>query len=196
MSLRPVSEVYKRHPAHRIIDAQPEGPYAAWGCTLALEFDQDSTSIPHWGTTAIFNLAEDGMTEPVYITKSDHAAAFTVKVLSGKGMLLRAWPSGATEAVSLQEDQVDVIGSGQAYSYVNTGSQSLLLREVAIPAFAPGDDLELNQSLLRPDRDRQNRAAAVDYTYYETNDGQLKSIILPSKFYALLGQAAAGLLKS
>lgn len=194
MFTHPVSEVYLPAP-HQISDVDPTEHHEAWGYSLGYEVDENGNDVPHGGNTAVFRIREDGMTEPVYVTKPEHTATFTVDVLAGRGALIRAFASGATEMVGLEEGDQVVIRPGQAYSYVNTGRKDLLLHDVATPAFQLGDDIELTESGPKPARGIPRHSEVTSYVH-GTFNGKPKSIALPSKFYDLLGQAAAGKLKS
>jgi len=194
MFTRPVSEVYWPAP-HQINDEDPTEHYEAWGYSIGYEVDENGNDVPHWGNTAVFRIREDGMTEPVYVTKPEHTATFTVNVLAGRGALIRALASGATEMVELEEGDQLVIRPGQAYSYVNTGKKDLLLHDVAMPAFQLGDDIELTESGPKPAHGVPRHPEATSYIHGTVN-GKSRSISLPTKFYDLIGQAAAGKLKS
>jgi mannose-6-phosphate isomerase-like protein (cupin superfamily) len=195
MFMRPVSEVYSAAP-HQINDAEPTEHYDAWRYSVGYEVDQNGNDVPAWGNTTIFRIREDGMTEPVYVTKPEHTASFKVDVLAGRGALIRALASGATEMVELQEGDQFVVRPGQAYSYVNTGKKDLLLRDIALPAFRTGDDIELTKSGLKPENGVPRHSAVTSYVHVETPGGKPIDVALPTIFYDLLGQAAAGKLKS
>jgi mannose-6-phosphate isomerase-like protein (cupin superfamily) len=191
----PVSEAYQPELPHQIQDVAPNEHYETWGYSIGYEVDEAGNNVPHWGNTAVFRIYEDGMTEPVYVTKPEHTATFTVSVLAGKGALVRALASGATETVELKEGDQVVIRPGQAYSYVNTGKEDLILHDEALPAFRPGDDVELTQSLTQGER-LPKHSDTTSYIHTETANGTIKTIALPSEFYDRIYQAANGKMKS
>ncbi len=170
--LRPVSEVYGPADGNSLINIVPNEHYKAWNYEVAYEVDKYGEDVPDWGNTAIFRIFPGGMTEPVYVTKPDYTARFTLNVLGGSGLLIRALASGAVEEVSLKEGDECVIEPGQAYSYVNTGDSDLLLHDVAMPAFRDGDEGKLAEART-----------------FSQNDKMRK---IPGRFYDAIGQAAAG----
>jgi hypothetical protein len=185
---RPVSEAYSPEAPHRIFDVEPSEHYQAWGYTLGYEVNEHGNDVPHWGNTATIRIHKRGMTPPKYVTKPDADRCLTIDVAAGRGMLLRALTSGATEVIQLNEDDRVGIKTGEAYSLVNIDERDFILRCVAIPAFQPGDDIELTKSELPSYRLRQSEATAC---VYATTEGKQKRVSLPAKFYDLVGQAAA-----
>lgn len=191
---RPVSEAYFPQDGHRLDDVEADRWHEAWGYRIAEESGQDEQPVPAWGNTAVFRIPEGGMTEPVFVTKPEHHASFTVSVLAGRGTMIRALASGATELVELAEGGQVVIECGQAYSYVNTDSSDLLLHDVAMPAFQPSDEIKLTESGPRTAGDRRQPKAG-SYVYAETPDGNARCVELPNRFYDEVGRAAAGLMR-
>jgi mannose-6-phosphate isomerase-like protein (cupin superfamily) len=192
MLLGRASEVFTPTEGHRFNDAPitDNTPYQDWGYTVAYETDAEGNSVPDWGNTAIFRI--QGMTEPVLVTKPTHFATFTVDVLSGQGQLIRSFPTGAVEALDLKEGDEIIIQPGQAYSYVNTGESDLVLKDIAMPAFQPGDDAEI--LLFEDSFDVNNnlrKLPSSSYCHVRDHLGQISTISLRSEFFDLIGQALA-----
>lgn len=176
MSERPAFEAYT-----------PKGPFEAWGYSC--------DDVPSWSTETTLRIYEGGMTEPVYVTKANHTATSTVDILCGQGKLIRTLSSGAPEVIKLSKGDQVVICPDQAYSFVNTGKDDLLLHDYTRPASRPEDNIKLNSSLIPVPEELETvpqALSASSYCHAETTDGKIRTIILPDRFFDLLGQAAAG----
>jgi len=179
-----VSEVYRPDSPLTVVDELPNEQYEGWGYSLAMLKDGNGNDVPPWGNTAIFRIFEGGMTEPVYVNKPELTARFTVNVLAGSGILIRALASGAVEKLPMNEGDEFIITPGQAYSYVNASEKDsdndLILHDVAMPAFRADDEIKL-------------MACRVDISDYPTvlrPDG--RELNLAKRFYDLVFQACAG----
>jgi hypothetical protein len=148
-NLRPVSEVYRPDDSNHHVENDPiTGHYETWGYSIGYEFDENDNPVPEGGNTAIFRVTPMGLTEPVLVTKPEDGATFTVNVLNGKGLLIRAKVDGSVERTPLTKGVRVVVSPGEAYSYANTDNDDLVLHDVALPAFKSGDDVEITSSLV------------------------------------------------
>jgi mannose-6-phosphate isomerase-like protein (cupin superfamily) len=191
MSKRPIGEVYTPPADHLLLAIVPNEHYRAWNYDIARELDAEENEVPEGGNTTIFSLHPDGMTEPVYVTKPTYTASFSVSVTAGEGRLIRGLPDGSAETVELDPGTLVTIKPGQAYSYVNTGEDNLVLHDMAVPAFEPGDDAQLNVS-LRPEGKISKARPTSSYCIIKDLDGKPRELILSNRFWDLIGQAAAG----
>lgn len=188
---RPVSEVYQPAAPNELRDAALNRHYETWGYSIGYEVDAAGQSVPEGGNTAVFRVLPMGMTEPVFVTKPEPDATFTINVLAGQGKLIRAKTTGEVEEVDLREGTAVVIRPGEAYVYKNTDEVSdLVLHDVALPAFSYGDDVELTSSRLYycnipDDREGYNACMIV------TPEHKLAAIYVPERFFDLVGAAAA-----
>lgn len=138
MSLGSVSEVYSPVAPNVLHDEPITEHYKKWGYSIGYETLPEGQNLPEGGNTAVFRIAPDGLTEPVYVTKPENDATFTVKVVSGNGELIRARANGDTEKVALCAGTQVVIEPGEAYAYNNTDPlEDLILHDVALPALRP-----------------------------------------------------------
>lgn len=182
-----VSEVYEPPIGHVIQDDPFVQHYPEQGYSIAYEFSQAGESVPEGGNTAVFRIFPHGVTEPVYVTKPEEEATFTVRVLSGAGVMIRATADGQVEQVPLTKDAEVVVRPGEAYSYQNTGDHDdLVLHDVALPAFQSGDDLALTSSLV-PKSAPEPREGYLA-TVVETAEGE-RVIETPVEFSELLSAA-------
>lgn len=183
-NLGPVSDVYKPQDAtHHIQDEPATDHYANWGYTIGYEFDTADLPVPQGGNTAVFRIASKGLTEPVFVTKSEPEATFTVKVLDGIGTFIRAGADGTVDQVRLEKGSQVVVHPGEAYSYANAADADLILHDVALPAFKAGDDVDLTSSLVPEERPmpKDGYSSCVVATA-----GSIRVIELPSAFYDAL----------
>ena len=144
--LRPVSEIYQ--PTNNAHHIQDESKNEVWRYTIGYECNKSDQPVPEGGNTAIFRVAPKGLTEPVFVTKPEGEATFTVTVLDGKGVFVRARADGTVDEIPLETGSQVVVLPGEAYSYANTGETDLLLHDVALPAFRPGDEADITSSLI------------------------------------------------
>jgi GNAT superfamily N-acetyltransferase len=189
MSNGSVSEVYQPPSPQLIQDAPVSEHYHAWGYRIGYVVDGTGQSVPESGNTAVFRIFPHGMTEPVFVTKPEEGATFTVNVLSGTGKLIKVSTSDEVEEVSLSKGSEVVIRPGEAYVYQNTSDDTdLMLHDVALPTFRSGDDVELTSSSLVPPKPQPR--AGYSSCVAVTPEGGTKIIELPTRFYELVGGAA------
>ncbi len=186
-SMQPASEYYSQAEPNQLSDQpidEPGSPYSDYNYTIAYESDEDGNPVPEGGNTAIFAIHPHGLTEPVYVTKPEEDATFTVTVLAGKGRFVRATQAGEVEVVPLEVGSTVVVRPGDAYSYRNDDdTQTLVLHDVALPAFRAGDDLDLRASTVpeqKPTPEPGFSIAAV-----KTAEG-VKQVSLPNRFWELV----------
>lgn len=166
--------------------------YQAWGYTIGYLLNGDGDAYPVGCNTAIFRISPGGMTEPVYVTKPDEEAVFEVDSVSGAGKAIVARANGVVEEVDFDTDRVE-IKPGDAYSYVNTGDEDLVLYDLAIPAFQEGDDVEITSSVYPFPDGVDKPKSGFKTSVVELKDGSFKSIELPNEFWdALFGAPFKG----
>lgn len=181
-----VSDVYRPgNLSHHIEDEPATGHYKTWGYTIGYNFDEANQPVPEGGNTAIFRIAPRGLTEPVYVTKPEEEATFTVDVLDGNGVFIRANANGTVDRTTLSKGSTVVVHPGDAYSYANTGETDLILHDVALPAFKAGDDAEITSSLIPEGRPtpKDSYVACV----VTTTDGN-RVIELPTAFFDAMSE--------
>jgi len=186
MSAPAVSEIYTAPPEYILEDVPPNGHYDTYGYRLAELKSSEGKPVPEWGNTVVFGIAPGAFTEPVYVIKPEHTATFTVQVAAGVGKLVRSFASGASEIVDLKEGDEVVVTPGQAYSYVNTGEDSLVLVDTAMKAFKEGDDVEL-LPLLASEHEIKERPTIRSFKI-ETPNGQERIIRIPTSFFEKLAE--------
>lgn len=185
--LGPVSEVYRPPAPNHLADAPLTDSYRRWGYSIGYELDEHGTAVPPGGNTAVFRIAPHGLTEPVFVTKPEQEATFTVNVLGGNGLFVRATPDGQVEELPLTQGTQVVVRPGEAYSYVNTSEDhDLILHDVALPAFQPDDEVDLTMSHLVDQAPTPQ--AGYSICVARTNTGDLLPVELPSRFFERLGQ--------
>ncbi len=197
-SPRPVSELYQPEAPHQLVNAEVTNTNRIYGYTIAYEVDEHGNDVPYWSNTAVFRIAPRGMTEPVLVTNPKHTARFSVETLRGQGAVILALASGGADAVDLRKGDGVEIRPGQAYSYVNFSKRnSLLLKDVATPAFEQEDEAKLAMSSdlslrMAGGNNGRPRKGALDI-YAEAARGiQPGYRPLPARFFELLGEAIAG----
>lgn len=193
---RPASEIYSP-PPHTFRDVpDTDGHYARWGYSLASEHTKTGRNVPRGGNTAIFRIFPGATTEPVYVTKAEKDAKFTVRPLLGIGALVRARGSSPVSFIRLQAGTGDtaIIRPGDAYFYLNTGEEDLVLHDTAVPAFRIGDDLELTSSHAHPVGGPLPVSEEFAHTVVKRGGLEL-NVTLSDEFFAVLGQALAGTLE-
>lgn len=180
-----VSAIHEPAAPNRIEDEPFDDHYRAWGYSLGYEQDADGQFVPEGGNTAIFRIFPYGMTEPVFVTKPQEDATFTVTVLSGEGELIKATSDGEVENIYLKKGTEAVIRPGEAYFYRNISQhKDLVLHDVALPAFEPDDEAKLTSSYIperAPQPEEEQLSCAV-----KTSDGRTATVDLPAKFYNLV----------
>ncbi|HEX7368412.1 MAG TPA: hypothetical protein VF261_02025 [Candidatus Saccharimonadales bacterium] len=186
--LGPVSEKYMPTPGHILTDVPVDKHYATWGYTIAYETDEHGQNVPEGGNTAIFRIAPRGPTEPVYVTKPDPKATFTVNVLEGEGLFIRATKDGQVEETPLKKGGTVVVRPGDLYSYKNlSDSGDLVLHDEALPAFQTGDDVEVTQSVV-PNEPPHPRDGYL-ICNARTSDGGTRLIEEPTAFADAMARA-------
>ncbi len=182
----PVSEVYSPSDDNSIQDEPVVDHYKTWGYSIGYECDKESGPIPEGGNTAVFRIIPGGLTESVFVTKPQEGATFTVTVLDGEGLCIRAKTDGVVEQILLSRGVEVVVRPGEAYSYANMdGSTDLLLHDVALPAYESGDDIDLTSSLIPEQKPtpREGYAACV------AKAGEVNRIIeLPHAFFDAMSE--------
>jgi hypothetical protein len=189
MSERPASEVYEPPKPNRLEEEPDSAKNTAWGYSIAYEVNPEGQAVPEGGNTAVFRIHPQGMTEPVFVTKPEQEATFTVNVLAGSCRLIRTRADGTVDDIELKTGSAIEIHPGEAYIYKNTSpNEDLVLHDVARPAFKEGDEVELMSSVIpeTPPTPKEGYSAAV----VRTSEGELRTVELPSKFYDLVGEAA------
>jgi mannose-6-phosphate isomerase-like protein (cupin superfamily) len=188
MNERPASEVYQPNESNRLEDAPDSEKNLAWGYSIGYEVNPEDQAVPEGGNTAVFRIHPQGMTEPVFVTKPEREATFTVNVLTGSCRLIRARADGTVDDVELKAGDTVTVHPGEAYVYKNTSpNEDLVLHDVARPAFQEGDEVELMSSVV-PDATpvpKDGYSACV----VRTSEGEIRTIEVPSKFYDLLAEA-------
>lgn len=195
--LGPVSEVYvPREPMEaegtRVVDEPVTAKYHSWGYTIGYLVDAEGKNYPEGCNTAIFRIAPGGMTEPVFVTKLDEGAVFEVDSVTGVGKAIVARASGVVEEVDFDTDRVE-IRPGDAYSYINTGDEDLVLYDLATPAFREGDDVEITSSVWPLPEGIKKPQSGSKTSVVELVDGSFNSVELPNEFWdALFGAPFRG----
>jgi len=185
---QPASELYQPTAPNQIVDEPVTPHYEQWGYSIGYELGQDGLGVPENGNTAIFRIAPLGLTEPVFVTKPEDEATFTVKVLAGNGMFIRANKAGEVDQIPLEKGVEVVVHPGEAYSYKNTSENTdLVLYDVALPAFNAGDDVEITSSRL--DKESPTLKDGYAACVVETSDGSLRTIQLPHAFFDAMAEA-------
>lgn len=190
MNRKMPSEAYSPPAPHVLNDAPIDNHYDKWNYSIGYEVGSDGQSVPEDGNTAVFRIYPQGLTEPVYVTKPQEEATFTVNVLSGTGRFIRSTEDGQVDEIDLATGSEVIVHPGEAYCYENTSdSEDLILHDVALPAFESGDDVELTASLLREVKSspRNGQAACV----VKKSNGEIQTINLPVRFFDLLSEAAS-----
>ncbi|HRV75926.1 MAG: hypothetical protein H6799_01300 [Candidatus Nomurabacteria bacterium] len=188
--LKPASEVYvPGQPMEAegtfIQDEDVSPKYQIWGYTIGYLLDSGGRAYPEGCNTAIFRIAPGGMTEPVVVTKPDEVAVFEVDSVSGSGKAVVARANGVVEEIDFDTDRVE-IRPGDAYSYINTGNEDLVLYDLAIPAFNEGDDIEITSSIWPLPDGIESPKNGFSLSVVRFGDGSIKSIELPSEFWDAL----------
>jgi len=182
------SAVYKPPKPNTLQDEPLTDHYENWGYSIGYEVDTEGQPVPEGGNTAVFRISPHGMTEPVYVSKPEENATFTVSVVSGKGEFIRATEDGKVENLFLSKGEEVVIRPGEAYFYRNTDQfDDLVLHDVALPAFQPGDDVELTSSYVpeyapEPQEGRLSCLA-------KSPSGESVRVDLPEEFYEEVSRA-------
>lgn len=185
----PVSELYEPSLQNQIIDEPISSKYHEGDYAIGYEVGPDGLPVPENGNTAVFRIRPHGFTEPVYVTKPEDEATFTVTVLEGQGQMIKADEAGNVIVVELIKGDQAVIRPGEAYSYSNTSDEAdLLLHDVAMPAYGAGDDVDINLSQT-PDQPPQPKPG-YSVVVARTNDGHLLNVELPQRFFDLMAKAA------
>jgi len=196
--LQPASGAYGPRPPMEdegtFVQDEPVSPkYQTWGYTIGYLVGSEGGPYPEDCNTAIFRIAPGGMTEPVYVTKPDEEAVFEVDSVSGTGKAVIARANGVVEEVDFDTDRVE-IKPGDAYSYMNTGDEDLVLYDLAIPAFQEGDDTEITFSIYPFPEDMEKPRGGFKASVVELKDGEVKSVELPNEFWdALSDMSSIGL---
>ena len=106
-------------------------------------FGEIQNSTHEAGNSVVLNVEPQGAVEPVLI-RSD--IVLTVKVLQGKGYAV-IYNTEKDEGVNVVELDMSkdplVLVKGDAYYYLNSGKDNLILRDDSSPAFKDGDELQL-----------------------------------------------------
>ncbi|MDQ5913744.1 MAG: hypothetical protein QG623_363 [Patescibacteria group bacterium] len=188
--LKPVSEAIAAFPGTEIKDEPVTPHYQAWGYTIGYLVDSEGRNLPKGSNTAFFRIAPGGMTEPVYVTKPEVGSIFTIKAMRGFGRAIITRANGDYEESNLTDGPV-VINPGDSYSYVNDGSDDLVLHDLATPEFKEGDDADLTVSAYPAPHGNPIPQKDHSCIVLETKDGP-KVIELPDKFWNTLGRASSG----
>ncbi|HSX06126.1 MAG TPA: hypothetical protein VLG92_00200 [Candidatus Saccharimonadia bacterium] len=183
--LRPVSEVYIPPKPQRIVDVPLSSHYNGWRYSLAEIVDNEGSSTPEGGNTVVFRIPRGTITEPVFVTKRQAEATFTVTTLSGVGKLIRANAAGDVEHSVMRPGVQVVIRPGNAYAYHNDGVEDLVLYDTAVPAYEEGDDAQL---YLLPSQRLEQREG---FTACQITDaaGEFSTVYVPQQFTDLVAQA-------
>lgn len=184
MIRRPVSEIFRPSESLRVVDVPEEDNYRDFGYSIAYFEDADGNPIPEHGNTAIFRIFPGGMTEPVFVTKPEKEATFTVIVVQGTGKMIRVTQDGHVDEIPFEADDKIVVRPGEAYSYVNTGDEDVILYDTALPAFGAGDEIDLSYSDFP-------EAVPKPKEGFSINVSGSKSVELPDAFHSLI----AGVMK-
>ncbi len=183
----PASESYEPPAPNQIVDEPTTEKYAQHGYSIGYEVDAEGQPVPEGGNTAVFRISPKGRTEPVFVTKPEGNATFTVKVLEGQGRLIKATAEGQVEEIDINKGSEVVVRPGDAYSYANTSDrEDLLLHDVAMPAFKAGDDVDLYKSELPTSRPQPQEGYST--VVARSNIGELVTVNLPQQFFDLLSK--------
>lgn len=182
--LRPVSEAYTPPEPQRIVDVPLDYHYRSWRYSLAEVVGRDGSPTPEGGNTVVFRIPCGSITEPVFVTKRQPEATFTVITLSGEGKLIRANAAGTVEHSIMRPGTQVVIRPGDAYAYHNDGVEDLILHDAALPAYEEGDDALL---YVLPQKQLEQREG---FTACQITDaGELSTVYVPQQFTDLVAQA-------
>ena len=115
------------------------------------------------GNSVVLDLEPEGASEPVVIVSD---ITLTTRPIGGKGKAV-IWNTeqedDAVKIVDLDPDNPLVLKKNDAYYYLNTGEERLLIRDDSVPAFKDGDEVMLNAKPGTGRIDGRNIEVPIDF---------------------------------
>jgi hypothetical protein len=189
-------------PSQYVVNAPLTEEQQAFGFRIGYLRDQADEHLPSKGDTAYIGITKRGMTPPILFMTAPFTARLKVAVLAGQGLAARAFSTGGTELLKLEEGVEMSIGLGQALACINTDRKHLLLRAISTPAFLP----EHLVQLVRPFAKTEPIVPTTTSRIFQEGEGEggkvmhiipiERSVAPVERFYRLIDQATNGKVKA